>query len=110
MRNNNRQSRGSEHLCDPHLAVTVDPAHAGDPVECFLLGVHLDDGESGNELLSFDEWAVRDRNLPARKPKPGARALEPPAATTIPDFTACSMNLPSSSIASVESCLGGSVE
>src|SRR5208337_1563192 len=71
-----RRSKDLHELC---LPVAVEPSKVRDPLDGLLLGVHLDDGETGYQLLPLKKGAVGDRDLALGKEDPGLLAIEPAA-------------------------------
>ena len=71
--------RRSKDLHELRLPVAVEPSKVRDPLDGLLLGVHLDDGETGYQLLPLQEGAVGDRDLALGKEDPGLLAIEPAA-------------------------------
>ena len=50
--------RWSKDLHELGLSVAVEPSKVRDPLDGLLLGVHLDDGETGYQLLRLHKGAV----------------------------------------------------
>src|SRR5208337_3458622 len=69
-----RRSRDLNELC---LPFAVEPSHVRDPLDGLLLGVHLDDGETGYQLLRLQKGAVGDRDLAFGQVDPGFLGMKP---------------------------------
>src|SRR5208283_1636286 len=71
-----RRSKDLHELC---LSVAVEPSHVRDPLDGLLLGVDLDDGETGYQLLRLQKRAVGDRDLAFGQVDPGLLGVKPAA-------------------------------